>query len=306
MIDEISSLGFDTVELGYALSRRTADGIIRLANAGRVKISSLHAYCPIQRGQTPTPEPCSICDLSGSGRSEAVSMTVETGRFAADAGIPVVVLHAGRIPMRRKISKLMTMAEEYGPGEKRSWWFRRLNSRMMSDRDRNSEKYMARLRMSLDEMLPVFENLGVKLALENLPTYDGIPNEPEMQYLFGIYESPSLGCWYDIGHGQVRENLGWISNAGVASRFKERIAGMHLHDVVYPCADHRMPPGGCLRFEAFAKCVPNGIPLVLEPSPACSAGSVAAAAEYVCKVWNLSGGRSAPARTEDHKAVESA
>ena len=47
MIQEILDLGFDTVELGHGIRLPLVEGILKMWEAGKVKISSLHNFCPL-------------------------------------------------------------------------------------------------------------------------------------------------------------------------------------------------------------------------------------------------------------------
>jgi sugar phosphate isomerase/epimerase len=283
MLEEILSLGFETVELGYALPRAFAETVIQWQNEGKIKISSLHAFCPIQNGATPTPELFSICDLRDHRRSrQGISAAIETGEYAARAGAKVVVMHAGRVPVARYVNKLSTLFDKGYIGTKR---YERNLVRLMNKREKYVGELLDVLRESLDEILPKYEQLGITLALENLPTYDGIPSEPELEMLFSEY--PTLGYWHDIGHGQVRHNLGHIYHKGIVKRFTSRIAGMHIHDVIEGMADHQMPPGGMVKFDMFNDVVKKDIPLVFEPSHSCDGQSIKNAVQFLDEIWQI-------------------
>lgn len=282
MLEEILALGFDTVELGYALPRSYAEIVIDWQAKGNIKISSLHAFCPFQNGATPTPELFSICDLRDSkGARQGISAAIETGEFAAAAGAKVVVMHAGRVPVARYVQKLSRLFSSGYMGTRR---YERAMSKLMSKREKLAPRQFDVLCESLDEILPVYERLGVSLALENLPTYDGMPSEPELERLFSLF--PSLGYWHDIGHGQVRHNMGLIYHKGIVNRFASKIAGMHIHDVIDGIVDHQMPPGGAVKFEIFKDVVKKNIPLVFEPSHSCDGQNIKNAVQFIEKIWN--------------------
>ena len=46
MFEEIRSLGFDTVELGYDVTQTQLDSMSGLTGPGGMKVSSIHAFCP--------------------------------------------------------------------------------------------------------------------------------------------------------------------------------------------------------------------------------------------------------------------
>ena len=50
MLNEIRELGFEFAELGHATRLSLVDGIQKAVNAGEIKISSLHNFCPLPVG----------------------------------------------------------------------------------------------------------------------------------------------------------------------------------------------------------------------------------------------------------------
>ena len=64
-------------------------------------------------------------------------------------------------------------------------------------------------------------------------------------------------------------------------RLKDRIGGMHLHDVRPPLEDHNMPPGGLVDFRLLAPFVATGIPLVFEPRRGLPAAEIARALDFL-------------------------
>ena len=46
LIKEIKALGFDTVELNFALTGKAVEDILILKEASQIKVSSLHNVCP--------------------------------------------------------------------------------------------------------------------------------------------------------------------------------------------------------------------------------------------------------------------
>ena len=163
--------------------------------------------------------------------------------------------------------------------------FLRRREKLYYLRDRKVPRFLDALRASLDDLLPEFESLNLKLGLENLPTFDAIPTEPEMMQLLAEFDSSALGYWHDLGHGQVRANLGYIHHASVTRRLAPHIVGMHLHDVVPPAGDHVMPPLGKTDFRALAFLAELAVPAVFEPAPGTPAEQIRDAIAYMRDVW---------------------
>ncbi len=203
-------------------------------------------------------------------------------RTGALGSIGVVVLHAGRVPVQRAMRKLTDLAEA---GRRQDPRYAHQLERLLELRDRRAPKVLDRLRVSLHELLPTFESLGLVLALENLPSWDAVPTEAEIVDLCEEFPVGTLRYWHDLGHGQVRENLGFIHHEAVAHRMAGLMAGMHVHDVQFPTRDHLMPPHGAIRFERFRELAARKIPLVLEPAPGTPPEAVREAVDFLRSIW---------------------
>ncbi len=285
MLEEICSLGFDTVELGYGLTQTQADGLEAWISSGRIKVSSVHAFCPASIPGRSGPELFSISDPVDHARGRrGIAAVKATADFAASIGARAVVLHAGRVPIYRHIRKLNDLVDA---GQHNTPKYEKQVVKIMKKRDRYAKRHFDTLCESLDEILPHFEQLGLTLGLENLPSYDAIPSEPEMQLLLDCFNTKAFGYWHDIGHGQVRQNLGFIHHAGVVTRFAERIVGLHIHDVKFPASDHLMPPNGTVDFKNFKGLSASDIPFVLEPSRGSDALSLQTAVRFLSALWDL-------------------
>ena len=285
MLDEICSLGFDTVELGYGLTQTQADGVAKWISSGRIKVSSVHAFCPASIPGKSGPELYSLCDPDDFKKGKhGINAVKATADFAASVGAKAVVLHAGRVPIYRHIRKLTDLAHDGLLGTPSH---QKQLAKIMTKRDRYAQPNFDTLCDSLDILLPHFEKLGLVLGLENLPSYDAMPNESEMQLLLEDFPTKALGYWHDAGHAQIRQNLGFIHHAGIVSRFADRTVGLHLHDVVAPTSDHQMPPKGGVDFKMFSRFIAQDIPFVLEPTRGSVASSITTAASYLSELWQL-------------------
>lgn len=283
LVAECLRTGVGAIELGYALTHRQAEDIVRLCTAGDIAVVSVHAFCPVPMGApSGHPELFSICDRFPAFRRRAGAELLKTARFAASVGAKTVVLHAGRAPVHRAMRALAALAEAGRRADPR--YARRL-ARLLDLRDRRAPPVFKRLRQALQTLLPAFEDLGITLALENLPTWDAVPNEVEMTQLLQEFPTPALAYWHDLGHGQVRENLGFIHHASIAARLASRTAGCHVHDVHFPTQDHLMPPHGDLRFDRFRDLASRSMPAVLEPAPGTPPEMVREAVDFLRQVW---------------------
>ena len=276
--------GLRSLELAYSLSHQQAADIRGLLKQGAVSVSSVHAFCPAPMGfMTHGPEPYSLCDPHDRARERAVAALRDTADFAATVGAKVVVVHAGRVAQAARPQRRLADAAHKGLfGEPK---YERRLQKLLDVRDRKAAPYMKALHESLDEILPHFESLGIRLALENLPTMDAMPNESEMSALLSEYDTPTLRYWHDLGHGQIREKFGFIHHEGLAKRMAKYIGGVHIHGSPAVDDEHLMPPQGAVRYPRFAFLKELDVPLVLEPAPGTPLEEVKAAAAYLREIW---------------------
>jgi sugar phosphate isomerase/epimerase len=146
-------------------------------------------------------------------------------------------------------------------------------------------KYFDGFCLSLDALLPKFEQAGVALCLENLPSIEAFPDEREMLMLKQRFDTPALAYWHDMGHGQVRENLGWIRHVETARELLPITRGIHIHDAVPLMNDHLPPGKGMIDFEEFAFYGAEEVLKVFEPSPEVTPEELKASLRLVREQW---------------------
>jgi len=288
--DEILRLGFDAVELGYQLDESQAAGVLRRVRAGAVTVSSVHAFCPapphVAGGH---PELYLAASLDEDDRALAVILIGKTLEFARQAGARAVVLHAGRVRQgwwRRAPSTETLMGLAADPGVATPL-FQGQTARALRARARRAARHLAALRRSLDALVPRFEQAGVALCLENLPSWEAIPSEAEIAQLVGDYRTSALAYWHDLGHGQVRQHLGWCpDHAAAAEALLPVTRGIHIHDMSGLANDHQLPGSGVIPFARFAFYGRADVIRVFEPQPGTAAEPLAAALARVRKLWS--------------------
>src|ERR1043166_789695 len=111
MLREICELGFDHAELSHGTRVSLMPGIVEAVEAGEIKISSLHNFCPLPMGvNRSAPNLYQFSDERPRERELALKHTRKTIEFAARLQAPVVVLHVGSIDMKNYTDKLLEMA----------------------------------------------------------------------------------------------------------------------------------------------------------------------------------------------------
>jgi len=283
MIDEILAAGFRAVELGYDLRRDLVPGIERRVAERAVEVVSVHNYCPVPmlvpRGH---PELWVLASPDPAIRRKAVEETSKTIRFAASVGAKVVVMHAGYVRMWNRTRTLIDLAERGREGSWRWTWSWNAAQRV---RERKAPRHVEWLREGLAQLDPVLRECGVRLGVENLPSWEAVPTETELAALLSALASDRIRYWHDFGHGQIRENLGFINHLRLLERMREHIGGFHVHDVKPPATDHILPPHGTIDFAAFRDFARLDVPRVIEPERDVPVEILQEAVRHLQKAW---------------------
>ena len=290
LVDEIVALGFGALELGYHMTEELAAGVRRRVQSGAVTADSVHAYCPVPIGAPHGyPELYLLASLDEDERAMASILIGRTLTFASSMGAQAVVLHAGRIFLNSffgdlHTSTLVNVLEREGALDAEK--YQRVLAKARRRRAARVRKIFDGFCLSLDALLPKFEKAGVALCLENLPSIEAFPDAREMLMLKQRFDTPALACWHDMGHGQVRENLGWEPHVETARALLPYTRGVHIHDALPLLNDHLAPGQGNIDFGAFSFFGAGGILKVFEPAPDVKGAELAEALRYVEKAWS--------------------
>lgn len=284
LVEEILELGIDRLEVGYDLTLDLLPGLLKMVEQGAVAVQSVHNYCPVPLGAPAGhPELWTLASADSRIREFAVSHTRDTIECAARLGASAVVLHCGYVEMRAKTAALMDLAVA---GKQYTDRYEKLKLKLQLAREKRASRHVEFLCRGLEQLLPTCERCGVRLGLENLPSWEAVPTELEAQRLFQRFDSKWLGYWHDLGHGQVRENLGFIGHRRWVERLAPHTIGVHIHDVSAPVSDHLMPPRGDLKFGLFKVLARMEILRVFEPAPETPAAEIQAGMDVVRAAWS--------------------
>lgn len=289
IVDEALELGFEALELGYNLTQEQAQGVVARIRSGAITADSVHAYSPVPVGAPHGyPELHLLADPDDDEGALAGVMLRNTAQFANSVGAKAVVLHAGRVFLNSWIGKkcgshdLMELAEATRLGEE----YLRLLNKAKRRRRARGRKVMGLFKKRLEKALAFCEKQGVLLCLENLPSIEGFPDEEEMEMLIKEFKGSPLRYWHDMGHGQVRANLEWISShALVAAQALDFTAGIHIHDCIAPDRDHLPPGAGEIDFEEFSFYAKADICRVFEPARGVSPAELKEGLRVVRNAW---------------------
>ncbi|NMB13018.1 MAG: sugar phosphate isomerase/epimerase [Firmicutes bacterium] len=154
-----------------------------------------------------------LSDVDHNLREQAVEKHKAVIRRAPLVGAKVVHLHPG----------LSTLEEE---------------------RQHSKTVLRSNLERSLDVLLPVAEESGVKLAVENMPLSYGSPED--LVALMEAFDSPWLGICFDTGHAHVRD--------GVKASLEViggHLVDLHINDNGGTLDLHLPPPYGTIDWPQF-------------------------------------------------------
>jgi sugar phosphate isomerase/epimerase len=283
MLREIRDLGFEYAELSHGIRQALVPGILEAVNAGEIKISSLHNFCPLPLGvNNAAPNLYEFSDERERQRELAIKHTLKTFEFAERVKASLVVLHLGSIEMKDYTGKLNEMLER---DEKNSSKYEKLCAEVSKVRESKKGKFFDLTKETLRKILPEAERRGLKLGCENRQALEEIPVESDFQFLFREIESPNLVYWHDCGHAQIKENLGFINHKLHLESLREKLAGFHIHDVQFPARDHAAPGTGTVDFAALKPLVKPEHVKVFELSPSLPTDAVKCGIAHIKLLW---------------------
>jgi sugar phosphate isomerase/epimerase len=283
MLREIRDLGFEYAELSHGTRISLVPGILEAVAAGEIKISSLHNFCPLPMGVNHSaPNLYQFSADRPRERELAQRYTLKTLELAERVKAPVVVLHLGSIEMKDYTDKLLELAAR---GAKETSKYEKLCAELDEKREGKKGPFWERTKEMLKKLLPEAESRGIKFGVENRQGLEELPMESDFQFLFRELNSPALAYWHDTGHAQIKENLGFCPQLMQLESHRDRLAGLHVHDVQFPGRDHCTPGSGTVNFAALKALIRADHIKVFEFSPSLTVEEVKRGTELVKKVW---------------------
>jgi sugar phosphate isomerase/epimerase len=283
MLREIRALGFEYAELSHGIRISLLPGIIEAVEAGDIKISSLHNFCPLPMGVNhAAPNLYLFSSMDARERENAWRHTVKTIETAARLKAPAVVLHMGSIDMKDYTDRMLEMIEK---GLKESPKYQALCEEVMEKREKKKEKHVEHMTQMLERISTLAEQHGIRLGIENREALEEIPLDSDFELFLRGFERPSVGYWHDCGHAQIKENLGFIDHRLHLQSLAPRLLGLHIHDVAYPGRDHQAPGTGTIDYAALKPWVTPDHIKVFELSPSLSEEKVTGGIAFIKQAW---------------------
>ena len=283
MLREIRDLGFEYAELSHGIRISLLPGIFEAVDAGEIKISSVHNFCPLPMGvDRPAPNIYKFSSDDRRERDSAFKHTLKTLDTAVRVGAKLVVLHTGAVDMKDYTDRLIDMV---GENQRNTPKYEKLCAEAREKREAKKapayKNALESLRRIVDEAKP----RALKLGIENREALEEIPFESDYKWFLDELRDPTVVYWHDTGHAQIKENLGFISHRQFLESRQDRLYGFHVHDVEFPGRDHRPPGGGCIDWAALKPLVKPEHLKVLELSPSLSPDDARRGAEFIWSAW---------------------
>jgi sugar phosphate isomerase/epimerase len=265
MLREIKALGFDLIELGHGIRISLMPGIQKMFEAGEVRFSSLHNFCPLPvEVMGASPDCYQFSAPYQKERERAVKQTFQTIDFAKRLGAPFVVLHLGEVRMNPITDELIALAKK---GELLSRKYVRKKVEAVKKREEAAPAHLARVKDCLKRAADYAGERNIRLGVEGRRGYEEIPSERELPALLDEMNSPALGYWHDMGHIQIKENLGFLNHEEWLRTIGSRALGCHMQDCIWPAQDHQPPFAGDVDLEKLVPLLPADCLYVWELSP---------------------------------------
>ncbi len=272
MLQEILDLGFENVELSHGIRVSLVGGIQDYVDRGKVRISSLHNFCPLPlEVQGSSPDCYEFTSHRPFDQRRAVKLSCQTIDFAQRLGAPFVVLHLGRVAMNPVTRQLGELARE---GLMDSREFVKLKIAAVKEREKKGPAFIQRVKTCLMPIVEHAAKRNIRLGIEGRFGYEEVPSEIELPMLLDELDSPHVGYWHDFGHIQVKENLAFLSHYEWLKFIRNRLVGCHLHDCIWPTTDHRVPFAGAIDYDRLLSLLPENCLFVWELNPRATAEEI--------------------------------
>ena len=273
MLREIKGeFDFDMIELGHGIRISLIPGIQEVFDAGKVRFSSLHNFCPLPvEVMTASPDCYRFSSAYPEERERAVKQTFQTINFAERLGAPFVVLHLGEVNMQPVTDPLIGLAKA---GKYLSRDYVRLKLKAVQKREKIAPAYLQRVKDCLRRVTDHAASKNIRLGLESRRGYEEIPTERELPALLDEINSPQLGYWHDFGHVQIKENLAFLDHAEWLGEIGPRALGCHVQDCIWPAREGQLPFTGGVDFEKLVPLLPANCLFVWEMNPNTTAEAI--------------------------------
>jgi sugar phosphate isomerase/epimerase len=275
-MNEITALGFRTLEVDYRVTAEAAMEIVAAVRRREIAVASVHNFTPLAPGEKPSTSgghKLSLTSLDEGERRRAVDLTLVSIEFALQLGARALVVHLGETDLGREyVKELSGIVRGKGVSSSEA---AALRERVKAERAKRAAPFMEAGVTSLLDILGTTRNSGLMVCIENRYHYHQIPLPEEVLELKRRIPSPRLCYWHDLGHAHTLEALGFLPHIESLRLVKDHLYGMHIHDSVFT-SDHKAPGTGEIDFARVMAEVPPTALKVLELAPTATREEIAA------------------------------
>jgi sugar phosphate isomerase/epimerase len=283
MLREIREMGFEYAELSHGIRISLLPGVLEGVDAGDIKISTLHNFCPLPMGiNHAAPNIFKFTSFDRRERDNAFKHTLKTLETAERVGAKLVVLHMGEVDMKRYTDKLIDLVGADGTNSPK---YEKLCNELIEKREQKKEKFSEAAYEMLRQIQEHATRRGLKLGIENREALEEIPFETDFTLFFAEFQNDTVRYWHDCGHAQIKHNLGFIDHAIHLESMSPWLHGFHIHDVQFPGRDHCPPGSGMIDWAALKPFVKPEHIKVLELSPGVPPEDVLTGFKHLKSFW---------------------
>src|ERR1043165_5919999 len=173
MLREIRDLGFDYAELSHGIRISLLPGVLESVDAGEIKISTLHNFCPLPIGvNQANPNLFRFSSLDTRERENAWRYSLKTVEMAHRLKAKLVVLHLGCVDIKDYTDKLISMVSA---GQQQTTKYEKLCAEVIDRRESKKEKHVRLANDLLLRLAAEAEALGIRLGIEKREALGEIP-----------------------------------------------------------------------------------------------------------------------------------
>ncbi len=248
LVKDILALGFYAIELNVEVEREMLPQILSQVKQKKIKISSIHNFCPKLKHFNPGRSvfnAYNLSSLNNEERNKAIEFTKKTINLADEFGAQAVVIHAGEVETQVRGQELFRYVRDFG----KTKIYAIYKDIFFKERKKKCRPYLTAAIHSLEEISEYAAKLKIKIGIENRFYYNEIPAFEEIGVILTHFKGGNVYYWHDTGHAQIFQDLEFVSShEEYLKRYADRMIGIHLHDVK-GFSDHRAPGTGIVDFK---------------------------------------------------------
>ncbi len=242
-----SALGFTQFELNHAVNSTMLNGM------NGYRVVSVHEPCPADVSVSELKKrDWLVSSTNEANRREGVNAIKRSIDLAQKFGASLVIVHPGKVDIDTAIDN--KMRDLFRQGKANTTEFRQLRDEFVAMRAAQAPLNMSAVRHSIIELAEYAGERNITLGLENRYHYFEIPLPDELENLLNL-GFKNVGFWYDVGHAETLDKLGFFPHQEWLRRFSAKIVGVHLHDVL-GIDDHQAAGSGQVDWDMVARYVP--------------------------------------------------